>query len=147
MKRLIYILLLCLCNCSIINKLEYATYNEAQKETLIFIYSKIITHGHMEFLKYNDGNYQLIGYSYSIDIRNNKAHCSLRYKEPFDTANLINTKKHWMTSSQLHKPKNVDSYFKCFSDDFLEVSNDRRIEILDSLCAKSNPHSSVQADL
>ena len=38
-----------------------------------------------------------------------------------------------MTSSMFRQVENHEPYFRCFSEDFLELSNDEKIEIMNNL--------------
>ena len=78
MKK-IFIILICiiLCCCSMY-KNDCYNYDIAQKETLIKLWAKIITHGTIEFLRYENGYYRLTVYTYRLDKRKNTSYCTLR---------------------------------------------------------------------
>ena len=105
----------------------------AKNETLIRLYAKIITSGTLEFLRYEDGDYHLLTYTYRLDKKNNTAYCTFRedkqHKE--DEASSLGR---WGTSSGFKQlNKSLDPYFRCFSEDFLELSNEDKIKVLDKI--------------
>ena len=105
----------------------------AKNEMLVKLYAKIITSGTLEFLRYEDGKYYLSVYTYRLDKKNNIAYCTFRgekqYKED-EASNLGG----WGTSSEFKQfNKSNDPYFRCFSDDFLELSNEEKIKVLDKI--------------
>ena len=105
----------------------------AKNETLIRLYAKIVTSGTLEFLRYEDGCYHLLVYTYRLDKKNNMAYCTFRgekqYKEDEDSSLGC-----WGTSSEFKQfNKSNNPYFRYFSDDFLELSNEEKIRVLDKI--------------
>ena len=100
---------------------------------IALLYAKIITSGTLEFLRYEDGCYHLLVYTYRLDKKNNIAYCTFRgekqYKED-EASNLGG----WGTSSEFKQfNKSNDPYFRYFSEDFLELSNEEKIKVLDKI--------------
>ena len=105
----------------------------AKNEMLVRLEAKIITSGTIEFLRYEDGEYHLRVYTYRLDKKNNTAYCTFRgekqYKE--DEASSLGC---WGTSSEFKQfNKSLDPYFGCFSKDFLELSNEEKVKVLDEI--------------
>ncbi|MBO7467273.1 MAG: hypothetical protein J6T94_06305 [Bacteroidaceae bacterium] len=134
MKKVLSILLVCLlCGCLSYNKIDNdaVSYDVAQSETLIRLWSKIIDRGTIEFLSYEDGVYQLTGYSYRIDKKHHIAHCTLRYKEPYKP-----DQGSWVTSTHFKKhgqQNKSEAYFNCFSEGFFDLTNDEKMSVLEQL--------------
>lgn len=111
-------------------------YSVAKEETLVRVWAKIITRGTIEFLRYEDGNYQLYKYSYWLDTKNHTYSCGLIEKKLYKSNDNIDVywmTDNWKTSSMFNQINNYDPYFRYFSDDFLEISNDDKIRVLDSI--------------
>ncbi len=117
------------------SKVTWENYDVAQSETLISLYSKIATSGTIEFLRYDNGYYQLSVYTYQLDIKSHKSFCTFRGETQYTADELIKIgrSKNWMKSSVFKQGENHDPYFKCFSEDFLELSNDDKIKVLDGM--------------
>ena len=106
----------------------------AKNETLIRLYAKIITSGTLEFLRYEDGCYHLSVYTYRLDKKNNMAYCTFRGEKQYKEDEEASLDRYWMTSAEFNQfHKSLDSYFRCFSDDFLELSNEEKIKVLDKI--------------
>ena len=123
-----------LCCCTTL-KNDCINYEIAQKETLVKVYAKIITSGSIEFLRYENGYYRLSVYSYRLDMKNKTPYCTLRKDTLYKADDLFNICRegNWMTSSIFKQYGNYDPYFRCFSEDFLELSNDKKIEVLNEI--------------
>lgn len=115
--------------------MSLATFEVAKEETLVKVYAKIITNGTIEFLRYDNGYYQLSVYTYQLDIKSHKSFCTFRGETQYTADELIKIgrSKNWMKSSVFKQGENHDPYFKCFSEDFLELSNDDKIKVLDGM--------------
>ena len=133
-KSLLFLLCSIFCSCST-PKIDCYNYEIAQKETLIKLYSKIITSGSIEFLCYENGYYRLYVYTYRLDMNNRTPYCTLRSDTLYNKTDLINSgrARNWMTSSMFKQVENHDSYFRCFSEDFLELTNEKKKLVLDSI--------------
>jgi hypothetical protein len=116
-------------------KVTWENYDVAQSETLISLYSKIVTSGTIEFLRYDNGYYQLSVYAYRLDMKNHKSFCTFYGKTQYTADELIKIgrSKNWMKSSVFKQGENLDPYFRCFSEDFLELSNDEKIKVLNRI--------------
>lgn len=134
MNKKIFLLCCMLCSCSM-SKNECYNYDVAQKETLIKLYAKIITSGSIEFLRYENGLYRLSIYTYRLDMNNNTPYCTLRSDTLYKADDLISLGrgKNWMTSSMFEQVESHDSYFKCFREDFLKLSNEEKIKVLNCI--------------
>ncbi len=72
---------------------------------------------------------------YQLDIKSHKSFCTFRGETQYTADELIKIgrSKNWMKSSVFKQGENHDPYFKCFSEDFLELSNDDKIKVLDGM--------------
>ena len=133
-KPFIFLVCSLLCCCSV-HKVDCCNYDVAQKEPLIKLYAKIITNGTIEFLRYENGDYRLSVYTYRLDMRKSTPYCTLRSDTLYKKEDLINIGRgnNWMTSSMFRQVENHEPYFRCFSEDFLELSNDEKIEVMNNL--------------
>ena len=141
MKK-IFIFLICivLCCCSMYKNDDCYNYDIAQKETLIKLWAKTITHGTIDFLRYENGYYRLTVYTYRLDKRKNTSYCTLRRDTLYKKDDLINIGRgsNWLTSSMFKQYEDENQpYFRCFSEDFLELSNDEKIKVLNEICNKN----------
>ena len=122
-------------SCSASNKCRYTDYKAVEDEPLIRIYTKNMKSGVIEFIKINENEISLTQFSYYIDNKKKDVTC---YK--FGNMILSSTDERlnglWMTTEMFihnegHKKK--EAYWTCFSDDFIDVTNDEKIKILDEL--------------
>ena len=118
--------------------MSLATFEVAKEETLVKVYAKIVTNGTIEFLRYDNGYYQISVYAYRIDMNNHISYCSFRGDTQYRAEDLKTAiGKNWMTSSMfIMQAKNHVPYFRCFSEDFIELSNDEKIQVLDGMSDK-----------
>ena len=106
----------------------------AKNEMLVRLEAKIITSGTLEFLRYEDGEYHLRVYTYRLDKKNNTAYCTFRGEKQYKEDEEASLDRYWMTSSEFEQfNKSLDPYFGCFSKDFLELSNEEKIKVLDKI--------------
>lgn len=136
MKKLFFALACSLLySCTTTKNMSLATFEVAKEETLVKVYAKIITNGTIEFLRYDNGYYQISVYAYRIDMNNHISYCSFRGNTQYRAEDLKTAiGKNWMTSSMLiMQAKNHVPYFRCFSEDFIELSNDEKIKVLDKI--------------
>lgn len=112
----------------------------AQKETLLFYYSKIIWTGDICFLHYEDGVYKKIQYGYRIRLKEKSVSCTKKNEEVIDINSYKDERIVFYTSESFknHIKESSLKYYKCFSDDFLDLSNDEKITLLDSLSKQMN---------
>ena len=120
-------------------KTTFVNHNVAQSETLIRLQpAKIITSAGFDFLSYENGQYQMILYSYIIWKNHDRQHCqiSLYPKKHYiiEEDSLIG--EGWMTASMFKQYRNYQPSFKCFSERFLDLSNDEKIQVLDGMSDK-----------
>ena len=119
--------------------LGFAKKNNLNPENLYvennYVYAKIITNGSIEFLRYENGYYRLSVYTYRLDVKKNTPYCTLCNDTLYKAEDLINIGRgrNWMTSSMFKQVENHDPYFRCFSEDFLELSNEEKIKVLNSI--------------
>ena len=132
MKKIVCLLFCYMFCCCTTLRTDYINFESAQKETLIKVSAKIITSGSIEFLRYENGYYRLSVYTYRLDIKNNTPYCTLRSDTLYKADDLINIgrRDNWMTSCMFKQFENYNTYFRCFSEDFLELSNEKKMEVL-----------------
>jgi hypothetical protein len=115
----------------------------SNNETLIKNDSKIMGHGYFTFLVFvseNEVNETI--YYYSINIKNKKCSCLKtterrynvnEYLKKYDTSRFKTAKE--FERSQTHTWR--EKYYNCFVNNFLEMTNDEKIDLLDSISNKS----------
>lgn len=125
---------------AVINNTMMPVLRVLDNEVLIATLYKEIDNGYIIFLTTVGDELKEITYSYSINTLNKKVTCS-RLREVvynnsewkksmnsfrFNTADEFNkkNKKSWR-----------EKYYKCFADDFLDMTNDEKIKLLDKICA------------
>lgn len=107
-----------------------------RKETLIATQYKTIENGHLIFIVYmNDIQVKEMNFSYSIDIKDKTVSCSkssekvyaIRDKEDYLKSLRLKTAEGFKKSQQ-----NTwrEKYYICFSDNFLSMSNNEKINLL-----------------
>lgn len=121
-------------SCSM-SKIEFVNANKVKDETLIRVYSKTQENGTIEFLKREGEKCQLLIFSYAVDVKRQTSSCSLRQMKLYEIAdNRIS--EDWMTSSMFQKQKYYEKCFACFSEHFMEMSNDEKIRVLEEISSK-----------
>lgn len=124
-------------------KYVYVGPKEAKNETLIDVAldCKIGCYrGVIKFLRYENGDFKLIAYSYCTNdsyYAKDKdkeilwISCRYLYSKTCET-NDIDFSRGWSTASEFQKVECLKPYFSLISEDFMEVSNERKIQMLDS---------------
>ena len=124
-------------------KYVYVGPKEAKNETLIDVAldCKIGCYrGVIKFLRYENGDFKLIAYSYCTNdsyYAKDKdkeilwISCRYLYSKTCET-NEIDFSRGWSTALEFQKVECLKPYFSLISEDFMEVSNERKIQMLDS---------------
>ena len=106
-------------------------------ETLISTHYKLIEHGYLIFLVPLE-RYQMkeIVYSYSINMKNRSVLCSNGQEKIFNIQDKRNyLKDHdFRTAKEFKQTNRREKYYTCFSEDFLDMTNDEKIDLLNKLC-------------
>lgn len=101
------------------------------------IQGKIITNGIISFLYYEGNQYKLIQFNCRLQKSRKRIYCRKLKEKIIDIDILSRAYPNWYTSSlfKVHIEKKVSSVslYKCFSNDFLDLSNKKKLELLDSL--------------
>ena len=108
---------------------------EAKNETLIRVYCKIAYSGWIDFLRYENGDFKLIRYRYYAKAKGkevSRISCWYLYSKTCETNDSDISEKFWSTASEFQKHEVMKPYFSRISEDFMEVSNERKIQMLDS---------------
>lgn len=117
----------------------YVNANVAKQETLISLESKTINYGNLLFLKYIDkGKVSFLVYEYLVDKECQKIDCEKIREVEYDVNDKI-IDKPWSTSNQFKEGVRCSSwekYFTCFSENFLDLTNDEKIKLLDEIASK-----------
>lgn len=112
---------------------KYVDPEEAKNETLINLDEmcrKIDYWAKLEFLRYENGEFKLI--SYSCYAKYKEFSCYYLYSKTCETNDGDISGKGWCTASEFQKHEYLKSSFSRISEDFMEVSNERKIQMLDS---------------
>ncbi|MBR5159162.1 MAG: hypothetical protein IKW84_06230 [Bacteroidaceae bacterium] len=116
--------------------------NISDDEIYVSVNSKIPSDGTFLFLlRKEEGidNRTIVPYSYSIDLDNKKVTCSKGnefYLDPKVKGTYL-----WLTSEQFkedYSDKYNNALFDCISSKFLEISNEEKMNLLDSLSLGSS---------
>ncbi len=127
----------------------YVGLEYVEHETLIKLYDPITTGGEVYFLSKKDNQCELWEFSYASDPKYNDAHCKLVSKEiydigderiPYDTWETAtgleqNFKRHLNSQKSVRRKyrnryKDEERSLNCLADNFLQLSNDEKLEIL-----------------
>jgi hypothetical protein len=108
-------------------------------ETLIVNHSKVIQHGFFTFIVFiNDKEVKELVYIYSIDIKNKKVTCSKSSEQIYS----VSDKNRYLRNLDFRTAENFKStqnntwrekYYSCFADNFLDMTNDDKIKLLNRL--------------
>ncbi|MBR4814770.1 MAG: hypothetical protein IKZ67_04835, partial [Paludibacteraceae bacterium] len=113
---------------------KYVDPEEAKNETLINVDEmcrKIDYGAVLEFLRYENGDFKFISYSYYVRGKGIIS-CHYNYSKTCETNDSDISGKFWSTASEFQKHEHLKSIFSHISEDFMEVSNERKIQMLDS---------------
>lgn len=119
-------------------KYVYVGPEEAKNETLIHVApgSKIGCYrGKIRFLRYENGDFKLISYSYYANDKDKEIlwiSCHYNYSKTCEPNDSDLSRGVWSTASEFQKHECLKPYFSLISEDFMEVSNERKIQMLDS---------------
>ena len=106
-------------------------------ETLVLhYYDKKDNGGKFYFLREYGDKCELIKYSYKVDIKTGKIYCDSRSSEQ----KMIEDKsipRKWDTATSFRMDnKSKEKYWNYFSANFLNLSNDDKIEVLDKIISR-----------
>ena len=129
---LILVVFIIIDGCASTSPIQFVSADKAHVETLITIENKTPRYGLIEFLKVEEDKFRMLTYSYLVDYKTNTLHCTMLSNElySFDSEAV---QKSWMTTSELRKQKYYESCFKLIYDKFLDLSNDKKIELLNRI--------------
>jgi hypothetical protein len=140
MKKIIFLFLILISGCLELyehkSAIENMNFNALKSnEVLIVFHSKIMQQGTISFLEFANNEVKKTNYSYSINIDSNKFVCS-KYEEKIFSLESINDKidmSSYFTTNKFNIQHKKNEYYKCISDNFLEITNADRKHLLDSL--------------
>lgn len=136
MRQVMYILLLFFLsiNCASTAKTKYYG-----NETLICVNYKMPQSGFFRFLVFiNENEMMLIDYVYSVNNNYKNATCSKMSEKKFNISEKnkylsnLNFKTANEFKQELHNSL-LEKYFKYFSENFLDMNNDEKIELLNKI--------------
>ena len=112
---------------------EYVEY-----ETLIYIPSTVTIGGNICFLRKMDDKCEYLDFVYGIDLNEKYAYGKLIQREIYEIGDERIPYRHWRTAKGLasnykrlgKRYKYLEKCFNCLSDSFLQLSNDKKIEVL-----------------
>ena len=111
---------------------QYVSAEAADEETLMKILFKIPEHGYIVFLQKDGFSYKEVVYSYSIERKGKKFYC--RKNKEKSIIDLNNKSRDWLTAEmcRMHDYYNL-FIFQYISEDFIELSNDEKLKVLEEL--------------
>jgi len=142
MKRNLFLFLLSLSCIGLTSGNTISAIDVAKGETLMLSGYKVIEHGNFIFIVFvNDTAIKELVYFYSIDVKNKKVTCSKGSEKIYN----IQDKRQYLKSQRFQTAKEFErsqtntwreKYYACFSDNFLEMTNDEKIDLLNKLSEK-----------
>ncbi|MBR5973180.1 MAG: hypothetical protein IK017_11080 [Paludibacteraceae bacterium] len=137
MKYLVYILFtILLWGCSSSHEMQsqstpkHMVMEVAKNETLINVRGKMADSGVIGFLRYENGDFNFMSYSYYA--KDGEISCYFNYSKTCETNDSDISGRVWHTASEFQKHEILKPYLSRISEDFMEVSNERKIQMLDS---------------
>lgn len=127
-------------SCIVKNEYVYVSPEHVEEETLIINQSKIISRGYIYFLRKKEGKYELLSFSYRISLKQHTVDCTLRERKIYDISDGIIPNR-WLTADEFRRCKYYNSifeeYYNCFIANFLELSNDEKIKVLERISLRT----------
>ena len=121
--------------CYATNKCRYTDYKAVEYEPLIRVFTKNMKSGAIEFIVKNEDQISLTQFSYNIDVDKKEIRCHKSGNEVIDSTDE-RLRGLWMTSDLFKhnetSPKK-QSYWKCISEDFNDISNEEKLKLLEDL--------------
>ena len=109
-------------------------------ETLIALESKILRSGTLFFLSRDGDAFKKTTFTYYIDIKKKQAFCTKREEKNFNISEDDITHISWWTAESYKQSQKVnEDYYNCFAMNFLDMSNDEKIKVLEEI-AKLHPY-------
>ena len=106
-------------------------------ETLIALYSKIIRSGTLVFLSRDGEVFKKTTFTYYIDIKKKQAFCTKWEEKNFNISEDDITHISWSTAESFKQfVKSCEDYFNCFAMNFLDMSNDEKIKVLEEIAKR-----------
>lgn len=124
----------------IMNNTVMSALRISDNEVLIASVYKEIENGYIIFLIPIGDETKEITYSYSIDTLNRKVTCSRLGEKVYSSSErkkYLNSFR-FKTADEFNKKQKKswrEKYYKYFADDFLDMTNDKKINLLDEMCA------------
>ena len=103
-------------------------------ETLITHHCKIMKHGYFYFLSKHGASFKIQSYHYSINKKTNTVTCTDFYEKIVEPEELPDY--YWKTSEDFNRSNKGswrEKYYEYFSENFLSLSNDDKLKIIDEL--------------
>ena len=120
--------------CSATNKCIYTDYKTVEDEPLFRIYTKNMKSGTIEFISKNNNQISLTQFRYHVDIDKKDVTC---YKSESSILKSTDERLNgtWMTADMFkHNARGPKiAYWKCFSEDLDELSNEEKLKLLEDL--------------
>lgn len=137
MKYIVYILFaILLLGCSFSHEMQaqtkpkYVDTEMDKNEILISVRGKIDYSGEVGFLRYENGDFKFISYSYYA--KGKEISCHFNYSKICETNDSDISGRFWRIASEFQKDDILKPYLSRISEDFMEISNERKIQVLDS---------------
>ncbi len=127
-------MLLAFCRCISVN--DSVDASMAMQEPLFGMQCKIMEYGTIGFLSKNGSKYKLTYFNYSVNLSEKTVSCKEIEEITVEYESELAHSFSWFTSETLRKREKgtwKEKYFKCFSDEFLDMSNEDKIVLLKSL--------------
>ncbi|MBO4804882.1 MAG: hypothetical protein J5554_02440 [Paludibacteraceae bacterium] len=123
---------------------DIETYNKSvlpnMDETLIALHSKILRSGTLHFLSRNGEVFKKTTFIYHIYIEKRQVSCAKIEERDFIISENDITHISWWTAESYKQSQKVnEDYYNCFAMNFLDMSNDEKIKVLEEI-AKLHPY-------
>ena len=141
MKYYILIVVLLLSFFGGCSPIRYCCFDDIQQDALVKILNKRDDYGYIIFLQKNNDSYKELTFSYAYDRRKNKFCCHKHEEEDVITID-DRSKEGWFNADMCREGRIYSAkfhvIFRYISEDFINLSNDEKIIVLEKLAEKDN---------
>ena len=116
----------------------YEPVHPNMNETLIALQAKILKSGTLYFFSRNGEVFKETSFTYYIDIKKKQAFCTKERKKNFiiDENDIPSGLSGLTAESFKQIEKDREDYFNCFAMNFLDMSNDEKIKVLEEIAKR-----------
>lgn len=125
----------------LINNTVISAFRTSDDKILIASVYKEIENGYIIFLMPIGNEIKEITYSYSVGVSKKKVTCSRLNEKVYHSSERKKclNRFQFKTADEFNKKQKKswrEKYYKYFADDFLDMTNDKKISLLDGMCVQ-----------